>query len=151
MSSSQYVASVTNGTIGTIYFNVAKTERGRILDRLTRIYEELQAPGVDGRRWRLKNQVFPDFQMQTYADFNSYSDATNEARRYSQATGQYMNLIWSAGNFAPLPYISVKILSTHGIVMAGQMGGFGVSNTSGTAFVMGNWQIAVLAQEGVTP
>lgn len=150
MSSSQYVASLTNGTIGTLYFSVAKTDGGRVADRLKRIYEELRAKGVDGRRWRLENQQFPDFAMQTWADFATYSDAVNEARRYDSAHGAYMNLLWAAGGFSPQPYINIKVVECRPIVIPAFMGGYGTT-TGTTAAVTCSWTLAVQAQEGVTP
>lgn len=145
MSSTIYAASITPASSSALYFNIARTDGGRILDRTNADYEELNTPGVDGRRWRLVRRYFPDFTIETYADFTTYTNAITEARAYDAAIGKFCSLSWAAGGFTGA-YANVKIIECKHRVTAGFFGGFGAT-TGATAFIRAEWKLACQQQE----
>jgi hypothetical protein len=160
MSSAANVATIivppmgANGAAspGTTYpFNVARTSPGSVLSRTYVELEELTTPGVDGRRWRQLRNYFPNFTMETWADYSSYALAVDDCRGYWLAQGQFVTLTWaSAGAGVVGVYFQVKVLDVQAQVMAGVLNGFGASATS-AAIIHANWTLVVQAVEGLQP
>ncbi len=158
MSSSQFAASLTTPVMGAqgtaspssiLWFNVAKTQTGSIIDRTMIELEELVTPGVDGKRWRQVRTYFAPFRMETWADFATYGVAINECRYYWMAQGQFATLSWTAGGYSAQWFL-VKILDVQAKASAGVMCGYGAQPSS-NAIIHAVWTLNVQAIENAQP
>ncbi len=80
-------------------FVVAQSENGFPLDQEAVDEEELQAGGIDGRRWRTKFLQHEPQTIVTYSDFPTHINAVSAARLYRKGKGQLVSFDLTAGGF----------------------------------------------------
>jgi hypothetical protein len=142
-------ANLNSGPAVSLPFSVARLSPGTVLDRTVIELEELVTPGVDGRRWRNVRSYFPSFQMETWADAPNYSAGVDLLRKYTLAQGQFVTLLWSAGNYTG-QYFLVKVIDVQPKLAAGVLCGLGADANSG-AIIRALWTLCVQAVENVPP
>ncbi len=142
-------AYLSSGPQVSLPFSVARLSPGAALDRTSVELEELATHGVDGRRWRSVRTFFPSFQMETWADAPDYKAGIEILRNYQLAQGQFVTLLWTAGNFTA-QYFLVKVISVEPRVASGVLCGLGADANSG-AIVRAVWTLCVQAAENTPP
>lgn len=94
MGATNNIARITANTsgIGDVYFAAIEIDGHRISERTQAILQELDAPGVDGLRFRKRNEKYKSFKMRTIADGPSRTAGELEANMYEDLSGEYVTL-----------------------------------------------------------
>ena len=124
----------------TLTFLTARMTNGWAVDLIRTEAEELSSPGVDGKRYREIFGQYPEFDMETLADFTTYALAIAAARKYISITHYNVDLSMTLSG-ALYKIRRAHILAVEPIVSPGYTVGSGVT-AGATAIVSARWRIA---------
>jgi hypothetical protein len=104
--------------------------------------EELNTPGVDGRRFRTVFRQFETTTAETTQDCATYNDAKALKKLYQSFRGRNCILQVTAGGVVNV-YPRVHISGVKALAHAGKVSGAGASSSS-AAYVDATWSLVVM-------
>lgn len=136
------VASMTTPDGLVLFFDKFRTPDGRIPDVLQVQEEELQANGVNGRRYRTINSQYRQFIAQTIETAANYAQAITLARNYDRIKSQNVRLAITNMGGASLTYHRVHVAGLSAVPTPGSVAGS--ATPSHAAHVVCDWSMAVM-------
>jgi len=138
-----FVAQLQVPNLANFPFIATQCDRGYPVSVPEAVLEEIVTPGVDGRRWRLTRTSFPDWEMTTWCDYGSYSNAVTAAKGYEEAIGTLSTLVWGAADMGYQSYYNVMPIAVRPKVLAAVMGGLtNMPSGLSVALVQATWRFA---------
>lgn len=135
MSTSQWLGNLTVPGNSVLYFNTVITPEGGIPDVPLMLSEELRDKGVDFLRWREESMQFPEFTMDTTADYTTDRGGRDLQRSYWKANDKFCALRVMRATNNLYVYRDVKITGVFAQIVAGGSFGHGAQSGSiGTIF-----------------
>lgn len=136
------VATLTTQDGLVLFFDKFRTDDGRVPDVLQIQEEELQANGVDGRRFRTINNQYRPFTAQTLETVATYSQGVTRARAYDLIKGQNVRLAIINMGGAQMTYHRVHVNEVRAVPVPGAVAG--AATTADAAHVVCDWRMTVM-------